>query len=94
MTATPTARPEAPRVVKDDGTGAHEYAIVAIGVQGKRTAASPPVKARGLATLEWDSATGADAYVVLRDGKEIAGPLRIEGSVKRWIDSKAEADSE
>ena len=30
--------------------------------------------------------SGADAYIVLRDGKEIAGPLRLEGSQKNWKD--------
>jgi len=24
---------------------------------------------------------------VLRDGREVAGPLRIEGSVKQWVDA-------
>jgi hypothetical protein len=32
---------------------------------------------------------GADAYVVMRDGKEITGPLRIEGSQKEWADGDA-----
>lgn len=78
--------PTVPAVVKDDGSGAHRYAIVAVGVQGKRTVPSQEVSARGLATLRWDSVVGADSYVVLRDGKEIAGPLRIEGSQKEWTD--------
>ncbi len=78
--------PAAPAVVKDDGSGKHLYAILAVGVQGDRTAASPPVTAAGRATLRWDSVPGADAYIVLRDGKEIAGPLRIEGSQKVWTD--------
>jgi hypothetical protein len=43
-------------------------------------------RAGGLATLRWDSVPGADAYVVVRDGKERAGPLRIEGSHKEWSD--------
>jgi hypothetical protein len=80
------AIPAAPTVVKDDGTGPHQYAIIAVGVQGDRTAASPPVKAAGIAKLVWDSVNGADAYVVVRDGKEIAGPLRVEGSQKVWQD--------
>src|SRR4051794_33104145 len=33
--------PKAPTVVKDDGSGPHRYAIGAVGVQGRRTAASP-----------------------------------------------------
>jgi hypothetical protein len=84
----PIGAPTAPKIVNDDGSGAHEYAIIAVGVQGKRTAASPLAKAAGLARLRWDSVNGADAYVVVRDGKEVAGPLRIEGSQKEWVDQK------
>ena len=69
-----------------DGAGEHRYAILAVGVQGRRTAASPATPANGFARLQWDSVDGADAYVVLRDGKEISGPLRIEGSEKEWTD--------
>ena len=82
--AIPT--PAAPTVVKDDGSGKHEYAIIAVGVQGRRTPASRPAQAGGRATLRWDSDAGADAYVILRDGQEVAGPLRIEGSRKEWTD--------
>ncbi|MBI5758307.1 MAG: hypothetical protein HZA46_07305 [Planctomycetales bacterium] len=82
--AIPT--PAAPTVVSDDGSGEHQYAIIAIGVQGRRTAGSRTTKAGGLAKLRWDSVPGGDAYVVLRDGKEVAGPLRIEGSQKEWTD--------
>ena len=78
--------PAAPSVVSDDGSGEHQYAILAVGVQGRRTGASRATKAGGLARLRWDSVAGADAYVVVRDGKEIAGPLRIEGAQKEWID--------
>lgn len=80
-------KPEAPQIVKDDGSGQCRYAIVAVGVQGRRSEASPAIQANGIATLQWDSVPGADAYIVLRDGKEIAGPLRIEGSQKQWSDS-------
>jgi hypothetical protein len=80
------ATPAAPEVVADDGSGEHQYTLVALGPQGKRTAASPAAKAKGLAKLRWDSVPGADSYMVLRDGKEIAGPLRIEGSQKQWMD--------
>lgn len=79
--------PVAPSVLKDDGTGEHRYAIIAVGVQGRRTAASRTAKAGSLAKLRWDSVNGADAYLVVRDGKEIAGPLRIEGSQKEWTDN-------
>ena len=81
------ATPAAPTVVSDDGSGEHQYAIIAVGVQGRRTAASRATKAKGLARLQWDSVDGADAYVVVRDGKEITGPLRIEGSQKEWTDT-------
>jgi hypothetical protein len=81
--------PAPPIVVNHDGSGAHQYALIAVGPQGRRTAASSTTKAGGLATLRWDSVIGADAYVVVRDGKEVAGPLRIEGSQKEWTDKKA-----
>jgi hypothetical protein len=87
--AVPT--PAAPVVVRDDGSHPHQYAIIAIGPQGRRTAPSPAAKSKGLAALEWDSVDGADAYVVLRDGKETAGPLRIEGVRKQWSDQAAPA---
>lgn len=80
------AVPAAPTVLSDDGSGEHTYALIAVGPQGKGTAASPTAIAKGLAKLRWDSVAGSDAYVVLRDGKEIAGPLRIEGSQKEWED--------
>ena len=79
--------PEAPTVVNEDGSGDHQYAIIAVGVQGRRTPASRPAKATGRATLRWDSVPGGDAYIVVRDGQEVAGPLRIEGSRKEWTDS-------
>jgi hypothetical protein len=86
LSIAPVAMPEAPIVLKDDGSGEHVYALIAIGPQGKRTAVSPSVRAKGLATLAWGSFPGADAFVVVRDGKEHAGPLRIEGSQKEWTD--------
>jgi hypothetical protein len=85
--AIPT--PAAPIVLSDDGSGEHQYAIVAVGVQGDRTAASSAAKARGRARLRWDSVNGADAYIVVRDGSEITDPLRIEGSQKEWTDKAA-----
>jgi hypothetical protein len=89
ITQTAIATPAAPTVVSDDGSRAHQYAIAAVGVQGRRTAISKPATAAGLARLRWDSVTGADAYIIIRDGKEIAGPLRIEGSQKEWTDKGA-----
>ena len=80
------ASPAEPTVLSDDGSGEHHYAIVAIAAQGRRSPASPAVKAAGRAKLRWDSVPGADAYVVLRDGTEITRPLRIEGSQKEWTD--------
>lgn len=75
-----------PTVIKHDSSGEHEYAIKAVGPQGRRSVASSATKTRGLATLRWDSVPGADAYVVVRDGKEITGPFRVEGSNKEWTD--------
>lgn len=80
------ATPDAPKVLKDDGTGAHEYAVMATSPQNERTPASPFTTAKGRAQLQWDSVPGADAYVVVRDGQEITQPLRIEGSQKVWTD--------
>ena len=62
------------------------YGVVAVGVQGDRTPPSTLVTAAGLATLRWDSVPGADAYVVVRDGLEVTGPIRIEGLQKVWTD--------
>lgn len=78
--------PAPPTVVSDDGSGAHHYALIAVGAQGRRTAASPSARAGGRATLRWARVAGADAYIVLRDGQEIAGPLRLEGAHKTWAD--------
>jgi hypothetical protein len=79
--------PPAPTVVNDDGSREHQYAIIAVGAQGRRTKTSPASRSRGLATLRWDSVPGADSFVVIRDGKELGGPIRIEGSRKEWTDS-------
>jgi hypothetical protein len=87
MHQTQMATPAAPHVLRDDGTGRHAYSLVAVGVQGNRTQASPATQANGRATLRWESVVGADAYIVLRDGKEITGPIRIEGSEKQWNDN-------
>jgi len=82
----PIPVPNAPTVLKHDGSGARQYALIAVGPQGRRSAVSTGVKSAGLATLRWDNQPGADAFIVLRDGTEIAGPLRIEGSQKVWTD--------
>jgi len=81
----PVGAASAPRLVSDDGSGPHEYALIALGPQGKRSPMSATVKTKGIAKLRWDSVNGADSYIVVRDGKEI-GPLRIEGSEKIWQD--------
>jgi hypothetical protein len=86
---TAVAPAAVPTVVSDDGSGEHAYALIAVGPQGQRANASPPTKSNGLARLRWDSATGADAYIIVRDGKEVAGPLRLEGSSKEWTDKAA-----
>ena len=85
--AIPT--PAAPFVVKDDGSGDHQYAIIAIGAGGRRTPPSPSSRSGGRATLRWDSVPGADAYLVVRDGKVLGDSLRIEGSRKEWTDNAA-----
>jgi hypothetical protein len=81
--------PAAPTVVRDDGSGIHQYALIAVGPQGRRTPASPTTKANGLARLRWDSVPGADAYIIVRNGKEVGGPFRIEGAQKEWTDAAA-----
>ena len=74
-------------VVNDYGSGEHEYSLILIGPQGRRSAASPSVKTQGKATLAWDNLPGADAFIMLRDGREIAGPFRLEGAQKQWTDA-------
>jgi hypothetical protein len=88
MQQSKISTPASPTVLNDDGSGARQYAIVAVDAQGHRTLGSNPVKARGRAKLRWDSVIGADAYIVIRDEKEITGPLRIEGSQKEWTDKE------
>lgn len=87
MTQAPVATPDAPVVWRDDGTGAHEYTLIAVGAQGRRSERSLSAKANGFATLRWDSVPGADAYVVVRDGIEITPPVRMEGAQKEWTDT-------
>jgi hypothetical protein len=87
MHQIPIPTPAAPIVVKDDRSGEHRYAIIAVAAQGRRSPPSSACRAGGLATLQWDSVAGADAYVVLRDGKDLGGPIRIEGSRKQWTDT-------
>jgi hypothetical protein len=82
----PVPAPAAPVVVSHDGSGDHDYAIIAVSPQGHRSARSPAAMAPGRAKLTWDSVPGGDSYVVVRDGKEIAGPMRAEGSKKVWED--------
>lgn len=82
----PLATPAAPKVESDDGTGPHHYALVAIGPQGSASGTSATSSARGRAKLSWESVDGADAYQVVRDGKPVSGPLRIEGARKHWSD--------
>ncbi len=81
--------PERPTVAAQTGGAAHTYTVVSVGPQGRRSAPSPTAVSKGRATLEWDSAPGADAYVVQRDGVDVSGILRIEGARKRWADAPA-----
>lgn len=78
--------PNAPRVISDDGTGKRQYSVVAVGAQGIRSLASATTVAQGKARLLWDSVPGADAYIILSDGREVTSLLRIEGSNKEWVD--------
>jgi hypothetical protein len=87
QSAIPT--PTAPTVVRDDGSGEHQYSLIAVGPQGRRSTVSRPIKAGGLAKLRWDRVPGADEYLILRDGHEVAAPLRIEGQQKEWTDPAA-----
>jgi len=82
--------PERPTVVSQTGGAEHAYALVAVGPQGRRSAPSPPAVSQGLATIAWDSVPGADAYVVLRDGVNASGIIRVEGARKRWTDLPAQ----
>lgn len=86
---SPVGIATAPLVLRDDKSGPRSYALIAVGPQGQRAAVSPATKANGLAQLQWNSVTGADAYIVVRDGKEITPPIRIEGSNKIWADAGA-----
>lgn len=88
--SAPLSVPAAPTVVSDDGSGEHQYALIAVGPQGRRSAASPVAIAKGLAKLQWDSVVGTDAYVVVRDAQEITATLRIEGAQKVWSDPDAD----
>ena len=88
MRKAAVGRPGAPRVVKDDGSGVHRYALIAVGPQGVRSEVSEGVEARGIATLQWESVAGADAYVVVRDGVELPGVIRAEGVRKEWRDGR------
>lgn len=87
----PVATPDAPRAIADDSSGGRAYALVAVDAAGSRSAPSSALRTTGYATLEWDSTPGADAYIVLRDGKEVTPPLRIEGSKKTWLDPSRKA---
>jgi hypothetical protein len=80
------SKPQAPSILRDDKSGTHTYALIAVGPQGDRGEPSPAVTAQGLAALAWDSVLGADAYIILRDGQPI-GPMRMEGSEKHWTDT-------
>lgn len=76
----------APTVLGQDGSGEHAYAIVAVGPQEHRREPGPATRAAGRARLSWDSVPGADAYIVQRDGRDVTGAIRIEGSRKEWTD--------
>jgi hypothetical protein len=86
LSESPIGAPAAPKVEKDDGSGKHRYALIAVGPQGRRSQPSAEVEASGRATLVWNSPAGVDAHIVLRDGEAI-GPLRMEGGENRGTDT-------
>ena len=73
-------------MVKDDGSGEHRYAHHRRRPAGPAHGRLPPSRAEGSGDAPVGQRPGADAYVVVRDGKELAGPLRLEGSQKEWTD--------
>jgi hypothetical protein len=85
IVSKPVPTPAPPIVVRDDSSGEHEYALIALGPQGRPSSASAVARSKGKATLRWDSLPGADAYLVVRDGVKI-GPIRLEGAIKQWTD--------
>jgi len=76
--------PAAPRVLRSMGPADRRYALIAVNAEGDRSPISPWTTAGGVATLQWDSVPGAEAYIVVRDGKPMTEPLRIEGRMKQW----------
>lgn len=84
----PVVTPTSLVIQSDDGTGPQEYSIIAVAPDNSQSAPTESVRARGLASLMWDSAPGADAYIILRNGRPITGAIRIEGSTKHWTDSR------
>lgn len=86
LSQKPLVSPDAPVVLKDDGSGPHEYTLTAVSAQQTLSDRSAAVKSNGRAQLRWNSVPGADAYIIARDGSDITGPLRIEGSQKVWTD--------
>src|SRR3972149_2777061 len=58
MQETPGPAPEEPQGMKGGGSGNPPSSLTARGPQGNRSHPSPAAAAGGLATLEWDSATG------------------------------------
>ena len=74
--------PAAPTVVKDDGSRAHDYAIIAVGAQGRRTKASRASRSQGLATLRWESVPGetpTSSSAMVRSLEARSGSKRPEG---------------
>jgi hypothetical protein len=86
LQAVPVSVPSPPRIVQTQGSIEHTYALIAVGPQGQQSEPSQAVACSGSGTLEWDSVSGADSYIIVRDGRRLDGVLRIEGSVKSWID--------
>lgn len=79
--------PTPPRILTQGEGATRNYALIAVGSQGNQSKVSQTAIGNGPATLQWDSTPGADAYIVVRDGKPIA-TVRIEGSQKTWTDKE------
>ncbi len=81
--------PAPPTVLRDDGSGRHLYSVVAVAPDNSQSDPSVAITANGLAQLQWDSVPGADAYIVIRNGRPVTGAIRIEGSQKTWSDTSS-----
>ena len=89
-----TPRSAAPKVTSDDGSGAHRYAIVAVGAQGRRTAASPDAVAKGLRSSSgtaWPARTPTSSFATARrsPGRYAWKAHAKHGAISRPVDAVA-----